>query len=144
MALNSQGSRIKHAPAAVSPSVYAAIEQVVSITGPDGSANLIDVSHLGSTRKEYLQGLADNGSISLECNFTGGTEQMLLYDMFNTTADAEEFKLEIPSTSAKTNFYTFTFLAVVSKWSLSSKVDDKVTLNITLQTTGGVTYQGIV
>ena len=144
MALNSQGSRISHAPSAVSPSVYAQIEEVTSISGPDGTANLIDVSHLGSTRKEYLQGLADNGSIQLECNYTGGTKQQDLYDLFNETADAEEYKLEIPSTSAKTNFHTFTFQAVVTKWSLSAAFDNKVTLSVTLQTTGGVNYLGVI
>ncbi len=144
MALNSQGSKISHAPSGVSPSVYAALEEVTSISGPDGTANLIDVSHLQSTRKEYLQGLADNGSITIECNYTGGTKQMDLYDLFNSTADAEEYKLEIPSTSAKTNFHTFTFQGVVSRWSLAAAVDDKVTLSITLQTTGGVNYLGVI
>jgi hypothetical protein len=144
MALNSQGSRIKHASSGVSPSVYTAIEEVVSINGPDGTANLIDVSHLQSTRKEYLQGLADNGSISLECNFTGGTKQMELYDLFNNTSDAEEYKLEIPSSSAKTNFHTFVFDAIVTKWSVAPSTDDKVKLSITLQTTGGVSYLGVI
>lgn len=144
MAINSQGSKISHASAASSPSNFQQIEEVTDITGPDGTAPLIDVSHLQSTRKEYLPGLADNGSITLSCNFTGGTQQMDMYRMFNTTADPEEFKLEIPATAAKTTFHTFTFLGIVTKWSVSAKVDSKATLSITLQTTGGVTYNGVV
>lgn len=141
MALNSQGSKIYHS-AELSPSAWQALEEVTSIGGPDGSAALIDVSHLGSTRKEYLPGLADSGQIALECNYTAGTEQQDMLRMFNETADAEAFRIQIPTTSAKTLFYTFDFLAIVMKWGLADAVDAKVKLTVTLQTTGGVTYIG--
>lgn len=142
MAINSQGSKILHAPRTASPSVYAAIEEVTSIGGPDGTLNLIDVSHLQSSRKEYLPGLADNGTITLACNFTAGTQQMQLFDMFNNSSDPEEFRIQVPTDSTRTSFHTFNFLALVSKWSLADAVDSKVVLNITLQTTGGVNYAG--
>lgn len=143
MAINSQGSKIQHASAASSPSSYQDIEEVTSIGGPDGTLNLIDVSHLQSSRKEYLPWLADNGTITLACNFTAGAQQMALFDMFNNSSDPEEFRIKVPTTSARTNFYVFDFLALVSKWSLADAVDSKVVLNITLQTTGGVHYGGI-
>lgn len=139
MAINSQGSKISHSNGG-SPTVYNYLEQVTKISGPDGSAALIDVSHLLSTRKEYLPGLADNGQIQLECNFTGGTEQLALFDMFNTTADPQQFRIEIPKDSTKTLFHQFDFNALVLKWGLADAVDSKVVLNVTLQTTGGVVY----
>jgi hypothetical protein len=142
MALNAQGSKILHSSGGVgdSPSSYVAIEQVISISGPDGSASLIDVSHLGSTRKEYLPGLADNGQIQLSCNFTAGTKQMEMFDNFNANADPEPFEIQIPTSSGASTYHRFRFSAIVTKWSLAEAVDQKVTLNITLQTTGGVAY----
>jgi hypothetical protein len=139
MALGSQGSRIAHSPAG-SPAVYVDLEEVTSIGGPDGTLNLIDVSHLKSLRKEYLPGLADNGTISVECNFIAGTEQMLLFDMFNTSAVAEQFRIQIPTDPTWTQFHGFLFDGIISKWTLGETVDDKSKLSITIQTTGGVTY----
>jgi len=139
MAINSQGSQILH-DSGGSPHAFAAIEQVKSITGPQGKANLIDVSHLGSTSKEYLAGLGDSGQIQLSCLFTGGTEQMDLRRMFTTTADAEAFLIKIPTTSAKTQFHQFGFNAVVLSWDLTESVDAAVVLNVTLQVTGAVSY----
>jgi hypothetical protein len=148
MALNSQGSKILHADISASPDpsplVYAEIEEVTSIGGPDGTLNLIDVSHLGSSRKEYLPGLADNGTITLACNFTAGTKQMDLFDLFNESSDPQPFRIQIPTDSSRTAFHTFDFNAIVTRWSLADAVDAKVSLNITLQTTGGVEYVGVV
>lgn len=141
MAINSQGTRISHDIGA-SPTNYQYIEQVTSITGPSGTANLIDVSHLTSTRKEYLPGLADNGQLQMECNFVGGaaSQQIDLLRMFNTNADAENFLLEVPKSSALTSYHKFAFQGIVTKWDTAESVDGKVKLSITLQTTGGVTY----
>jgi hypothetical protein len=139
MALNSQGSKISHGNGA-SPEVFTQIEEVTSIGGPDGSAPLIDVSHLQSTRKEYLQGLADGGQVQLECNFIAGAQQMSLFTMFNNTADPESFRIEIPTDSTRSAFHQFDFQGIVTKWSLADAVDAKVKLNVTLQTTGGVVY----
>lgn len=139
MAINSQGSKLLHSGPG-SPSDYAELEEVKSIGGPQGTLNVIDVSHLGSTRKEYLPGLADNGQVQVVCQFTGGTEQMAMFDLFNNTSDPEQFQIQIPTDSTKTSFHKFDFLAIVTKWELSDAVDTAVQLTITLQTTGGVTY----
>lgn len=142
MALNSQGSQLTHASS--SGGTFAAVEEVVSISGPNGTLSLIDVSHLGSTRKEYLPGLADNGTIDVECNFIAGTEQMALYTMFNDSSDPEFFQIRIPTDSSKTRFHQFSFQGIMSKWALADAVDAKVRLSMTIQTTGGVSYDGPV
>jgi hypothetical protein len=139
MAINARNSAVFHSGPG-SPSDYAAIEEVSSISGPDGSAALIDVTHLGSTGKEYIPGLPDAGSLSLQCNFIAGTKQMDLFDNFQSSANAEPFYLQIPTAPGATTHHTFYFDAVVSKWSLSEAVDKQVTLNIDLKITGGVTY----
>lgn len=139
MALNSQGSKISHAPLG-SPAAWVEIEEATSISGPNGTLSLIDVSHLQSTRKEYLPGLADNGTIDVECNFTAGTEQMALFDLFNASSDPEPFMIQVPTDSTRTLFHAFTFMGIMTKWALGDAVDAKVKLSMTIQTTGGVTY----
>lgn len=138
MAINSQGSKLMHSSG--SPTALVQVEEVTSISGPNGTLNLIDVSHLGSTRKEYLPGLADNGTIDVECNFTGETKQMELFDLFNASADPTEFQIQVPHDATLAQFHKFTFMGIMSKWALSDAVDAKVKLSMTIQTTGGVTY----
>lgn len=139
MALNSQGSRISHASAA-SPTDFQPLEECKSISGPNGTLSLLDASHLGSSRKEYLPGLADNGTIDVECNFVAGTEQMRLFDMFNNSSDPEPFLIEIPTDSSRTSFHQFTFNGIMSKFTLGEAVDSIVKLTMTIQTTGGFNY----
>jgi hypothetical protein len=142
MALNSQGSSILHSSSGTgdSPAAYTAIEQVTNIAGPDGRSNLIDVSHLGSSRKEFLPGLADNGQIQVTANFTGGTKQMEMFDNFNSSADPEQFRIDVPTARNASTYHHFWFLGIVTSWSLSEAVDAKVVLTMTIQTSGGVTY----
>jgi len=115
------------------------IEEVNNITGPDGKSKLIETTHLRSTGKEYLSGIADMGSINLDCNFTGGTEQMFLRTMFATQAAAVVFRLKVPDSTA-TQYHVFTFNAIVTAWALDLKTDDKAGLKITVQVSGGVVY----
>lgn len=140
MAINSQGSKLLHSTSSGSPSAFVEVEEVTSISGPNGTLSLIDVSHLQSTRKEYLPGLADNGTIDVECNFTGGTVQMALFTLFNASADPSEFQIQVPHDATRTVFHKFTFLGIMSKWALADAVDAKVKLSMTIQTTGGVEY----
>lgn len=47
---------------------FVAVGEVKSWSGPGGSASVIDVSHLGSTRKEKRIGLPDEGQIQIGYN----------------------------------------------------------------------------
>ena len=49
------------------------VGEVTNISGPTGSAGVIDVTHLLSTAKEKMMGLPDEGQITLELNFAYGT-----------------------------------------------------------------------
>jgi len=68
MALESQGSKVYFS---TSTALSTAIEvgEVVGFNGPTGQANTIDVTHLGSSAKEFMMGLRDEGEITLDINF---------------------------------------------------------------------------
>lgn len=139
MALNSRNTVVYHQGPG-SPAAYAAIEQVITVSGPDGTAPTIDVTHLTSTAREYLADLPDPGTISMECNFTAGTKQMDLRTNFVNSADAEPFKIAIPTAAGASTYHTFFFNAIVSKWALSAGVGQQVKLTIDLKVTGAVSY----
>lgn len=134
---NTQQSRISHSETG-STGTFTELEEVVSISGPSGQAATIDTTHLRSTAKEKLAGLADYGQVTLVLNYIGGTEQKALWDMFSVNADPESFCIEAPTSAAATTFDVFDFLASVSQCSLGINTDDKQVLNITLQISGSV------
>lgn len=63
--IETQGTTLKIGDAA-SPIVFTTIPQVVSIDGPTATTEEIDVTHLGSTAKEFVAALPDYGSLNLE------------------------------------------------------------------------------
>lgn len=138
-AVNAQGARVWFKPAG-SPDSWAKIEEVTSIGEPSSAAAQIDVSHLESTGHEFIAALPNYGQVAIACNFTGEHVQTALYDMFANNAEAANFRIEIPTTSAKSNFHRFSFNATVAKWAVSAAVDQKVPLSLTLQISGGITY----
>ena len=134
---NSQQTRILHSDGG-STGTYAELEDVTQISGPNGTANVIDVTDLRSTAKESLPGLADYGQIQVTMNYTGGTEQVALYDMFAGNADPEYFKIAMPTSAVATTFDVLSFRASVTQCQFGANVDDKQTLQITLKTDGAV------
>lgn len=67
-ALESQGMKI-YVGDVGSPNNFVAIPEIKSISGPDGSAPLRDVTDLDSTAKEFEPGLKDEGSLQLSVMF---------------------------------------------------------------------------
>lgn len=138
MALKSQNTVLLMTTDVGSPDVLTAIEKVTDISGPSGTSNLIDATHLTSTGKEFLPGLADYGKIALTINFEGLPQQMRLRTKYATQALPHNYKLEVPDGIG--GFHMFAFQAIVLSWALAAKVDDKIILTVELQTSGSVTY----
>ena len=122
-----------------SPEVWSEIGQVMSISGPDGSASEIDVTNLASTGKEFVIGLPDNGNVSLECSFDHASATAN-HDTLVAARNAvpqvlQHFQLRL-SDSPRT---TLDFQAYVTQFSLSLGVDDKVGATFGLRISGGFT-----
>lgn len=125
-----------------SPEVFTTIGEVATMDGPGGQAAVIDATHFGSTAKEKLMGLPDEGQVTLGGNFIGqnspsGTSQIALRTA-RSNQSATNFKItftDSPATIA-------TFTAFVLGFSVSAGVDDKISYSCTLEVTGSVTYSG--
>ena len=62
--VESQGTTLGRGDAA-SPEVFTSIGEVTQIGGPTGSATVIDISNLSSTRREKIMGLPDEGQVNI-------------------------------------------------------------------------------
>lgn len=141
MAIESQGAIFFWSTTtAASTATANAIAQVVGFNGPSGNANVIDVSHLGSTAKEKLIGLRDEGQVSLDVNFlpTDGGQSALRADRATRTMRKAVIQLNDNTTEvARTKII---FDAYVSGFSITGAVDQVVKGNIALEITGACTY----
>lgn len=135
--IRSQGTVIYKLDTSVSPNAYAAIGQVTSISGPDGNVPEVDVTHLSSTGKEYIGGLADFGSVTMDLIWdpaTVGTLHEAIWDDF-LAATVSTYQIRL-SDSPQT---TITFSAYPSQYSLNLGVDEAVRASLGLRVTGAPT-----
>jgi len=116
---------------------YAQIGQVVSISGPDGSVPEVDVTHLSSTGKEYIAGLADFGSISMEVILDPATtttmHEQIWNDFLAGTVTTYQMRL---SDSPQT---TLTMTAYPNQYSWNLGVDEAVRATLGLKISGSPT-----
>lgn len=135
--LKSQGCGIRISDGA-SPGVFTDIGQVISISGPDGSASEIDVTNLASAAKEFVIGLPDEGSVQLEVVFdyasaTAGHDTLHAARAAQTADEYQIFLSDSPET-------VIGFTAYCTTFSLSLGVDDKVGATFGLRITGAANF----
>ncbi len=122
----------------VSPATtYAQIGQVTSISGPDGSIPEVDVTHLSSTGKEFIAGLADWGSVSLEVIFDAATTSTMHEQIWNDflAGTVTTYQMRLSDSPAT----TFTMSAYPNQYSLNLGVDEAVRATLGLKITGAPT-----
>jgi hypothetical protein len=119
-----------------SPETYVEVPDIMSISGPDGSASEIDVTTLDATAKQWLMGLPDEGTISLEAVWGGESSNTQQVALRTARANQSLKKGQIRLTDSPRSTYQFQFYC--TGWSLSAGVDDAVKCTITLRITGAV------
>ena len=118
-----------------SPEVFATIGEVTGYEGPGGQAAVIDATHFGSTGKEKVIGLPDEGQFTIEGNFIHDASQQGLISDRNART-LRNFKITFTDSPAT----VATFAAYVLSFSTSAGVDDKIPFSCTLEVSGLVTY----
>ena len=119
-----------------SGTTYNTVAQVTNISGlGGGSATVIDITNLASTRREKRMGLPDEGQITLELNYdpddTGHSALETLRDG-RTLAD---FKI----TATDTTPTEYTFQGYVTVFNKDFQIDDVAKGTLTIEITGAVT-----
>ena len=130
------GSVLKRGDGA-SPEVFTTVPQVAGISGiGGGTAREIDVTDLASTAKEFLQGLPDNGVISMPIIWDpqDAQHQGLETDRANQTLRNWEIDFsDSPVTTAS-------FAATVQSFPRSGEPDDVWRGDLNLRVSGGITF----
>lgn len=120
-----------------SPENYTLIPQITTMSGPGGSASVIDVTTLDSTAREKAMGLPDEGQLSFE----------MVYNPNNTVQDGlrvkraartlHNFELTLTDSPAT----VFLFSAYVLEFTQGYAVDEVAMVSVTLEISGPVTKQ---
>ena len=132
--LESQGAQVFWS-ATTGLSTAIEVGQVVSINGPSGSAGKIDVSNLGSTAKEFLMGLPDEGDISFDVIYDPSDTGQSLMFTDRGARTKKQIKIELNDTAN-------TYLAAkgfCTGYSVAGAVDDAVKATLTVAITGALT-----
>jgi len=117
----------------VTPGTFTAISEVFDITPPNETADVIDVTNLQSTQREFILGLTDPGETSFEMNFVPGSASETLLLAAKASRTSKQFRIVFP------NLYTWTFGGLVTGYEPSMPNDDKMTCTVTIKVTGSVT-----
>lgn len=118
-----------------SPETFLTIGEVVSIDGPGGNADVIDVSDLESDYREKRIGLLDEGQVTIEFKYDPDDTGQEAARAARNTREVSTFRITCPDSPAT----TFTFQAYVSGFPLNFAVSDVIRGTMTLEITGGVT-----
>lgn len=116
-----------------SPLTYTTIPQVTTINPVGTERSLIDVTHLLSTRREYMKAIPDGLEISIAAWYDPDNAT---HASLRTDRDAENavgFRVTFPDSPAT----TVTFMAQVLSWTVTQvEIDQALQLNVTLKPTG--------
>ncbi len=115
-----------------SPLTYTEIKEVKSFQGFDGEASEVDVTHLRSTAKEFLMGLQDFGSFSVDVNHLPSDPGQLLARAAKASALVQDFKATFSDNS------TAVFQGYVKSNPRSGGVDAAVDGSFAIRITGAV------
>ena len=118
-----------------------AIGDVLSISTPSVSVATIDTTGIADVFRTFLGGTIDSGEMSLE----------VMYDPNSTAGTALEAEWESTASAAPTaktcvitfsDSSTYTFSAILTGFSASVAIDDKVTASVSLKVSGSITVAG--
>lgn len=113
-----------------------AIGEVIGIDGPSGQATIIDATHSGSSAREKVMGLPDEGRLTLTCNLVPGDTGQTALRTNRNAQTADPYKLTLADAGAT----ELTFLAYVLGFSISGSTDGKWDARIDLEITDAVTW----
>lgn len=138
MAIETQGC-VLYWSTTTSLSTAISIGEVVGFNGPTGSANVIDVSHLGSTAKEKMIGLRDEGQITLDCNLKPSDSGQVKLRECRAARTQGNWALKMTDTAiTMMNAHGY-----VSGFAVTGAVDQVVKASITIEISGAVTYSTV-
>lgn len=126
-----------------SPGVWSRIGGVRAINNlRSGTAAEIDVSDLSSTAKEFVLGLADNGSMDLELLYDPADPGQQNLEALRESSASTTYRVGVPNPLAggsPTGVTMFNFSGFVATFPFSAGVDAAITGTVSIRLTGAIT-----
>jgi hypothetical protein len=119
--------------ATATPASYTAIGEVIDFDGPGGSASVIDTTHLTSTAKEKMIGLADEGQFTFSLNAAFDNAGQSAFRTSRTARTRKHYKVTYSDATVQM------FYGYAMAFSTSGGVDDKVNASATIEIDGAAT-----
>ena len=136
-AKNAQGTLLQRGDGAT-PEVFTTIAEINNIEGPELEAEEIEVTNHDSPDgyKEFIPGLKDGGSISIEGNFvaTDDTHQQLIADF--ESGEVNNYRILLPDSTVEASKSRWTFAAMVKSLSTKYPTSGSVTFSAALRISG--------
>lgn len=122
-------------PAATALTVLA---EVTSVSPPNEQAAEVEVTNYGSPNRtrEYIAGLTDPGTISVEMNWVPGSPSDTLLKTAKADSAVRIMRIVTPDSDTQQQF---TFPGFVQGYERNSPVDDRMTATVTIRVAGAVT-----
>lgn len=117
-------------------SIAGTVSEIVSFDGPSASSDTYDVSNMASSARTFVEGLVDNGEVTIEINYDPGVHDAIA-DFVGEAAKAC-FITMADSGTTKIDFSAF-----VTGFSPSGERDGILTATITLKITGPVDWDKV-
>jgi hypothetical protein len=117
------------------PVAFTKISNIKTFETPEASSSEVDVSNLDSTGKEFLMGLRDGGTVSLDTDYdkSDAGQVACRAAWLANPQPLKPFKILLPDATA------VTFNAYVKKAPIKGGVDQALKSTIDLRVSGGVT-----
>lgn len=135
-ALHAIGTLLKRGDGG-SPETFTTVAEVLSITGPGLTSDIIDVTNHDTSNgfREFIMGLQDGGEFQFSINYipTNSTHNATtgLLDAFEDK-ERGNWKLVFPDGATT----TWTFQAVVRTVAIRAPIDGQLTADVTLKISG--------
>jgi len=119
-----------------SPEVFTTTYEVTSI-GDFGQENdLVEVTHMQSTAKEYIYGLADGVEFPITVNYAPANATHVSYLAAQAARTTKNFKFVLPTGMGG---LTFSFSALIKGWRLPADPNAAGVMTFNLKLSGAIT-----
>lgn len=122
---------------------YSAVDEVLTVSGPDGSAEDIDVTNLGSTSnsRNFVQGYIDQGSINFSisydpANATHASSNAISIPTFYTAGTSGQFRIKFGGSTSKIMVFT----GPVRSFNPNFDVGSQITADVSVKLSGAPTF----
>jgi len=110
---------------------------VQSVSGPSASVATIDTTDISGSAKTFIAGMIDGGEVSLEVSYDGDADEN--HDDMTTdfnAGTAQDWLITFSDTSS------ITASGIITSFSTSASIDDKVTASFSIKVSGALTFAG--